>query len=115
MVQNVSAVTAACLLVRRDIYDQVGGLDESLTVAFNDVDFCLRVAAAGYLNLWTPFAALIHRESVSRGRDFTPAKARRFAEEHAIMQRRWGAALLDDPYYSPHLTRDRQDFSLRLR
>jgi GT2 family glycosyltransferase len=115
MPHNVSAVTAACLLVRRDVYDQVGGLDESLTVAFNDVDFCLRVAAAGYLNLWTPFAALIHHESVSRGRDLTAAKARRFADEHAIMQRRWGAALLDDPYYSPHLTRDAEDFSLRLR
>ena len=112
---EVSAVTAACLLVRREVYDQVGGLDESLTVAFNDVDFCLRVAAAGYLNLWTPFAELIHHESVSRGRDLTAAKARRFADEHAIMQRRWGAALLDDPYYSPHLTRDREDFSLRLR
>ena len=112
---NVSAVTAACLLVRREIYDQVGGLDESLTVAFNDVDFCLRVAAAGYLNLWTPFAELIHQESVSRGRDLTAAKARRFADEHAIMQRRWGATLLDDPYYSPHLTRDAEDFSLRLR
>jgi O-antigen biosynthesis protein len=115
MPHNVSAVTAACLLVRRHVYDQVGGLDESLTVAFNDVDFCLRVAAAGYLNLWTPFAALIHHESVSRGRDLTAAKARRFADEHAIMRRRWGAALLDDPYYSPHLTRDAEDFSLRLR
>jgi GT2 family glycosyltransferase len=115
MVHNVSAVTAACMLVRKEVYDQVGGLDESLTVAFNDVDFCLRVAAAGYLNLWTPFAQAIHHESVSRGRDFTAAKAKRFAEEHAIMQQRWGAALLDDPYYSPHLTRDRQDFSLRLR
>ncbi|MEN3381591.1 MAG: hypothetical protein V7608_1635, partial [Hyphomicrobiales bacterium] len=115
MAHNVSAVTAACLLVRREVYDQVGGLDESLTVAFNDVDFCLRVAAAGYLNLWTPFAELIHHESVSRGRDLTAAKARRFADEHAIMQRRWGAALLDDPYYSPHLTRDAEDFSLRLR
>jgi GT2 family glycosyltransferase len=115
MVHNVSAVTAACLLVRRDVYDQVGGLDESLTVAFNDVDFCLRVSTAGYLNLWTPFAELIHRESVSRGRDLTAAKAQRFADEHAIMLRRWGAVLLDDPYYSPHLTRDAEDFSLRLR
>jgi GT2 family glycosyltransferase len=114
-VQNVSAVTAACLLIRRQVFDQVGGLDESLTVAFNDVDFCLRVRAAGYLNLWTPFAELIHHESVSRGRDLTPTKARRFADEYATMQRRWGADLLRDPYYSPHLTYDREDFSLRLR
>jgi GT2 family glycosyltransferase len=114
-VQNVSAVTAACLLVRKQVFDQVDGLDESLTVAFNDVDFCLRVRAAGYLNVWTPFAELIHHESVSRGRDLTPSKARRFADEYAMMQRRWGAELLSDPYYSPHLTYDREDFSLRLR
>ncbi len=114
-VQNVSAVTAACLLVRRAVFDKVGGFDESLTVAFNDVDFCLRVRDAGYLNLWTPFAELIHHESVSRGRDLTPRKAKRFADEYAAMQRRWGAALLNDPYYSPHLTYDREDFSLRLR
>ena len=114
-VHEVSAVTAACLVVRRDVFDAVGGLDEGLTVAFNDVDFCLKVRAAGYLNLWTPFAELIHHESVSRGRDFTPAKARRFADEYATMQRRWGAQLLNDPYYSPHLTYDREDFSLRLR
>jgi len=114
-VQNVSAVTAACLVVRKQVFEEVGGLDEGLTVAFNDVDFCLRVRAAGYLNLWTPFAELIHHESASRGRDLTPAKARRFADEYATMQRRWGAELLSDPYYSPHLTYDREDFSLRLR
>ena len=114
-VHEVSAVTAACLVVRREVFDAVGGLDEGLTVAFNDVDFCLRVRAAGYLNLWTPFARLVHHESVSRGRDFTPAKAKRFADEYAAMQRRWGAQLLNDPYYSPHLTYDREDFSLRLR
>jgi O-antigen biosynthesis protein len=114
-VQNVSAVTAACLLIRRQVFDEVGGLDESLTVAFNDVDFCLKVRAAGYRNLWTPFAELIHHESVSRGRDLTPAKAKRFADEYATMQRRWGADLLSDPYYSPHLTYDREDFSLRQR
>ena len=114
-VHEVSAVTAACLVVRREVFDAVGGLDEGLTVAFNDVDFCLKVRAAGYLNLWTPFAELIHHESASRGRDLTPAKARRFAAEYATMQRRWGAQLLNDPYYSPHLTYDREDFSLRLR
>ena len=67
------------------------------TVAFNDVDFCLRVRDAGYLNLWTPFAELIHHKSVSRGRDLTPRKAKRFADEYAAMQQRWGAALLNDP------------------
>ncbi len=112
---EVSAVTAACLVVRRDVFDAVGGLDETLTVAFNDVDFCLKMRAAGYRNLWTPFARLIHHESASRGRDLTPAKAKRFAAEYAAMQRRWGAALLHDPYYSPHLTYDREDCSPRLR
>jgi O-antigen biosynthesis protein len=114
-VHEVSAVTAACLLIRREVFDAVNGLDEELTVAFNDVDFCLRVRAAGYRNLWTPFAELIHHESVSRGRDLTPAKAKRFAGEFATMQRRWGADMLHDPYYSPHLTYDMEDFSLRLR
>lgn len=114
-VQDVSAVTAACLVVRKEVFDQVGGLDETLAVAFNDVDFCLKVRAAGYRNLWTPFAALIHHESASRGSDFTPAKATRFAGEYDIMQQRWGDQLLNDPYYSPHLTYDAEDFSLRLR
>lgn len=114
-IQNVSAVTAACLLVRRRVFDEVGGLDEGLAVAFNDVDFCLKVRAAGYLNVWTPHAQLIHHESVSRGRDLSPAKSKRFAAEYATMQQRWGMELLNDPYYSPHLTYDREDFSLRLR
>ena len=114
-VHDVSAVTAACLVIRRAVFEAVGGLDEELTVAFNDVDFCLRVREAGFRNLWTPFAELVHHESVSRGSDITPAKARRFAQEYAAMQRRWGAALLNDPYYSPHLTYDREEFSLRLR
>jgi GT2 family glycosyltransferase len=114
-VHEVSAVTAACLLIRREVFDAVNGLDDGLTVAFNDVDFCLRVRAAGYRNLWTPFAELIHHESVSRGRDLTPAKAKRFADEFSRMRRRWGADLLHDPYYSPHLTYDLEDFSLRLR
>jgi len=112
---EVSAVTAACLVIRRAVFEAVGGFDETLAVAFNDVDFCLKVRAAGYRNIWTPLAELIHHESVSRGRDLMPAKARRFAAEHATVQRRWGRALLDDPYYSPHLTREREDFSLRLR
>jgi GT2 family glycosyltransferase len=114
-VQNVSAVTAACLLVRRSVFNEVGGLDERLAVAFNDVDFCLRVRAAGYLNVWTPFAELVHHESISRGRDLSPSKSRRFAGEYAMMQERWGRELLNDPYYSPHLSYDREDFSLRQR
>jgi GT2 family glycosyltransferase len=103
--REVSAVTGACLVVRRELYDEIGGLDEeAFSIAFNDVDFCLRVAAAGYRNVWTPFAEMIHHESVSRGHDLMDrGKARRFAAELAALQVRWGPRLLSDPYHSPHL------------
>ena len=113
LVQNYSAVTAACLLVRREIYESVGGLEEKhLTVAYNDVDFCIRVRAAGYRNLWTPYAELYHHESISRGEDDTPAKKARYDKEVAYMQHKWKAQLSDDPCYNPHLCRRREDFSL---
>jgi glycosyltransferase involved in cell wall biosynthesis len=113
LVQNLSAVTGACLLVRRQIYKAVGGLDEkNLAIAFNDVDFCLRLREAGYRNLWTPYAELYHHESASRGPEDTPAKQARFAREVGYMKARWGKQLLEDPYYSPNLTLDREDFSI---
>jgi GT2 family glycosyltransferase len=116
MVQNVSAVTAACLLIRKSVFDQVCGLDESeLKIALNDVDLCLKVRAAGYRNLWTPFAELIHHESISRGRDYSPAKAQRLLHEVNTLRRRWGPAIFSDPYYSPHLSYDAENFSLRAR
>lgn len=102
--QELSAVTAACLLVRRSVYESVGGLDESLQVAFNDIDFCLRIRAAGYRNLWTPFAELYHHESASRGLDDTPEKAARFRAEVELMESRWGETLYHDPAYNPNLT-----------
>ncbi|QJP73739.1 glycosyltransferase family 2 protein [Burkholderia glumae] len=103
-VQNVSAVTAACLLVRKTIYEEVGGLDESLRVAFNDVDFCLKIREAGYRNAWTPFAELMHHESASRGSDMLPEKRARFAAEAQWMENRWGEALRRDPAYNPNLS-----------
>ncbi|WP_205772591.1 glycosyltransferase family 2 protein [Microvirga calopogonii] len=113
--QNVSAVTAACLLVRREVYEEVGGFDETrLRIAFNDVDFCLKVRQAGYLNVFTPFAELYHHESISRGTEDTPAKVRRFQSEIAAMEERWTTDLLRDPFYSPNLTLDREDFSIRI-
>lgn len=113
VIQNFSVVTAACLLVRKNIYTQVGGLDEkNLAVAFNDVDFCLRVGELGYRNLWTPYAELYHHESATRGADNTPEKMALFQKETKYMQRRWGAALLTDAAYSPNLALDRLDFSL---
>lgn len=115
-VTNVSAVTAACLAVRASVYREVGGLDQSnFAIAFNDVDFCMRVSAAGYRNVWTPFAELIHYESVSRGKDVNSDAARRSARELSALQARWSLRLLRDPYYSPHLTMDGEDYGLRIR
>jgi glycosyltransferase involved in cell wall biosynthesis len=109
---NVSAVTAACLFIRRAIYDEMGGLDEQIAVAFNDVDFCLRVREAGYRNLFTPFAELIHHESVSRGSEDTPEKAARFGKEVTFLDKRWGATLREDPYYSPNFDMMSEDYTL---
>lgn len=112
--QNLSAVTGACLSVRKSVYEEVGGLnEESLTVAFNDVDFCLRVQKAGYRNLWTPYAEMNHYESVSRGEEDTPQKVARFNKEVAYMQNTWGKQLENDPCYSPWLSLTKEDFSLR--
>ena len=112
-VQDFSAVTGACLLVKTSVYDEVGGLDEGFAVAFNDVDFCLRVRDAGYRIAWTPYAQLYHYESKSRGGDEKdPVKARRFAAEQQRLYDRHGREnILDDPYYNPSLTYDREDFS----
>ncbi len=113
LVQNYSAVTAACLVIRKSIYLEIGGLDENdLSVAFNDIDFCLKVRAAGYRNLWTPFAELYHHESASRGTDDTPEKEDRFRREVETMLRRWGPALTRDPAYNPNLTLELTDFTL---
>lgn len=115
VVQNLSALTAACLFVRRDVYNKVGGLDEvDLKVAFNDVDFCLRVRQAGYLNVYTPFAELYHFESTTRGAEDDPAKVARFNSEIDTLVRRWGPELAKDPYYSPNLTLGGEDFAIRI-
>jgi len=113
LAQSFSAVTAACMVIRKEIYEKVGGLDElNLPVALNDVDFCLRVREAGYRNVWTPFAELYHHESATRGYENTAAKQARFAGERRYMKERWGDLLLHDPAYSPNLTLDHEDFSL---
>jgi glycosyltransferase involved in cell wall biosynthesis len=112
VVQNLSAVTAACLLVRKDVFEQVNGLNEQdLTVAFNDVDFCLKVQKAGYRNLWTPYAELYHHESISRGAEDNPDKVARFNKEVDYMKGTWGTDKKPDPCYSPNLSLDREDFS----
>lgn len=111
--QDVSAVTAACLAVRRELFQQVGGFDErELTIAYNDVDFCLKLRSLGLRNVWTPFAELYHRESATRGHDTTPDKQRRFDAEKAAIKRKWQTWLDRDPAYNPNLTDSRSDFSL---
>lgn len=113
--QNVAAVTGACLMVRKAVYQQLGGLDaEHLAVAWNDVDLCLKASEAGYRNLWTPLARLYHHESVSRGRDRSPLQRQRYLKETTWMQERWGEQFWNDPYYHPMLTSGREDFSLNL-
>jgi glycosyltransferase involved in cell wall biosynthesis len=113
IVQNLSAVTAACLIVRKSIYEQVGGLEEAaLRIAFNDVDFCLKVREAGYRNLWTPYAELYHYESKTRGAEDTPEKQARFNSEIEFIKTKWGKVLARDPFYSQNLTLAREDFSI---
>lgn len=113
LVQSVSAVTAAALVVRRNIYIEVGGLNEKcLAVAFNDVDFCMKVLEAGYTNIWTPYAELYHHESLSRGTEDSPEKVMRFNSEVDYMKRTWGRRLAVDRYYSPNLTLEREDFGI---
>lgn len=113
VVQNMSAVTAACLMMRRDVYEQIGGYDESMAVAFNDVDLCLSVRRKGYLIVWTPYAELIHFESKTRGADNNLVKEQRFRGEIRRFQEKWGTSTAD-PYYNPNLTLQSEDFSVRV-
>jgi O-antigen biosynthesis protein len=111
--QNLSAVTGACMFVRKEVYQELGGLnEEDLKIAFNDVDFCLRAREKGYRNIWTPYAELYHHESISRGSDDTPEKYGRFQKEIRFMEERWGSKLRNDPYYNPNLSIITEDFSL---
>ena len=114
--QDVYAVTAACLMVRKDVYEQVDGLDESFAVAFNDVDFCVRVREAGYTNVFTPFAQLYHYESKSRGLDESPVKRKRFISEVERFQKRWAKQLAaGDPCMNPNFDLMKEDFSFDIK
>ncbi|KXS55224.1 MAG: family 2 glycosyl transferase [Marinobacter sp. T13-3] len=111
--QELSAVTAACLLTYRSLYQELGGLDEeNLAVAFNDVDFCLRIREAGYRVVYTPYAELYHYESVSRGKDDDPVKKARAEREVAYMRARWADVIERDPFYNPNLNYAKPDFTL---
>ncbi len=112
--QNFCAVTAACMLMPRHVFDEIGGLDEGYRVAFNDVDMCLRIFEKGYLNVFTPYAEAYHHESKSRGLEDTPAKVRRFQSEISRFQSRWGELLeKGDPYYNVNLTLEGEGFTER--
>ncbi len=112
--QNVAAVTGACLLMTREVFDTVGGWDEGFVLAFNDVDICLSILKAGYRVVWTPDAELYHLESKTRGYEDTAEKQARFKREYDLFHLKWGAFLKSgDPYYSPHFRLDRPDFALR--
>ena len=111
--QNMSAVTAACMMIRLDVWEKMAGFDEEFAVAFNDIDLCMRIRQAGYLIVWTPFAELYHYESKSRGMDDTPEKQIRFQSEVDRFQQRWKDALAaGDPYFNPNFSIDRGDFAV---
>jgi glycosyltransferase involved in cell wall biosynthesis len=113
LIQNLSAVTAACFVVPAKVYAEIGGFDQcNLSVAFNDVDLCLRIGERGYRIVWTPHAELYHHESASRGPDTDPDKRGRFVAEVAYMQRRWGAVLQHDPCYNPNFWLEDHDWGL---
>lgn len=113
LTQCYSAVTAACLVTRRKVYNEIGGLDETnLTVAFNDIDYCLRAGEAGYSVVWTPFSELYHHESASRGSDEDPARRARFRNEADYMRGRWSRVISNDPFYNPNLSLNHDDFRL---
>ena len=112
--QDLSAVTAACMMVKKDVYLSVGGMTEELAVAFNDVDFCLKVREKGWLVVYEPYAQAYHYESKSRGLENTPEKLDRFHGEMRLFRERWRDVLeKGDPYYNVNLTLDRNDFTFR--
>jgi len=113
LIQNFSAVTGALMSVRREIFEEVGGFEEELVVAFNDVDFCLKVMKKGYRNLWTPYVEAYHYESISRGKEDSPEKIERFNKEIEYMKNKWNNLLLNDRYYNLNLTLKKEDFSIK--
>ena len=113
--QDVSAVTGACLLVKKSLWDEVGGLDTDFKISLNDVDFCLKLREKGYLNVFTPFAELYHYESISRGLDDKGEKAERYNKESEFFRTKWKDVLeKGDPYYNANFSLDRSDFSVKV-
>jgi GT2 family glycosyltransferase len=114
-IQNLSAVTGACLMCKKSVYEEVGGFDTNYSHAYNDVDFCLKIRKKGYLIVYTPFAELYHHEYLSRGLDNTREKRKRYRSEVERFRTKWIKIITEgDPYYNPNLTLFKEDFSIRL-
>jgi GT2 family glycosyltransferase len=114
LMQDLSCVTAALMIVKRSVFEEVSGFDESLAVAFNDVDLCLKIRKAGYLVVYDPFTQAVHYESMSRGDEYTKEKAQRYRREAALMKERWpGYYEEGDPYYNPNFSLERWDYVLK--
>jgi O-antigen biosynthesis protein len=113
-INNYSAVTGACLMCRREVFEAVGGFEEELAVAFNDIDLCLKILIKGYRNIYVPHAVLYHYESKSRGNEDTPEKQARFIKEVKYMQSKWEKLIEHDPCYSPNLTKLTQDYTINM-
>jgi GT2 family glycosyltransferase len=115
VVQNVSAVTGACIMTRKTVFEEVDGFDEEFQLAFNDVDFCLKLRRRGYLIVWTPYAELYHNESKTRGYDTAPENKKRFGKEFELYRYKWSESISGcDPYYNVNLTHEKEDFSIRI-
>jgi O-antigen biosynthesis protein len=115
LICNYSAVTAACLMIKKALFDEVGGFDTSLAVDYNDIDLCLKIRKKGYSVVYTPYAQLYHYEAMTRGYHDNPAKMRQLQQELGLMLDRWGGVFNQgDPYYNPNLTLERADYSLKL-
>jgi len=110
--QDLSCVTAACMAVRRDLFETLGGFNERLVIAFNDVDLCIRIRRAGWRIIWTPKVQAYHHESASLGRHNSEKRIDQFHQEIALIRKMWTKEIEDDPFYNPNLTLDRTDFRL---
>lgn len=113
-INNYLAVTAACLMCRREVFETIGGFEEELSVAFNDIDLCFKMIEKGYRNIYLPHVVLYHYESKSRGYEDNPEKQTRFIKEVKYMQNKWKSFIAYDPCYNPNLTKEREDFSIGL-
>ncbi|MCP3901100.1 MAG: glycosyltransferase family 2 protein, partial [Desulfobacteraceae bacterium] len=116
VIHNVSAVTGACLMVEKELYEAVGGMDEeNFGISYNDIDFCLKLRQQGYRNVFTPYCEMYHFESLSRGYEDTPEKKSRLEKESSVFKDNWSLYFKEgDPYFSPHLSLEKTNFSIRL-